>query len=331
MTTPLISALQALSSAGRELQAMGDGDESAAARQELLKGLAVDGPCLAGARQLASGSQPAFYEQLPQAGVSLPDVCRCAAAGGGCSLCGRTEGCRRRDRLLDQSSPPTAGPHHAPRNCRALKAAMGQGQSGQAVAAATLYTLLLSSPGCPVFSLFDRLACGAFLKLVRDASAGAKGKKGGGKGQRGAVAAPAADGDPFAPAPGDAMDVDSGSDGESAGGRATQGSQRPAGAAAGSLAEAVLRFATLLAGFGLRDQPDTARAVAEAFAEVTRAPGAAPELSEAAFGVLLALLAPAHGSVREVSAMVLRLLTGNLLADKATRARGLAFAKATLT
>ena len=89
MTAPLISALQALGSVGRELQALGDGDESAAARKELVKGLAVDGSCLAGARQLASGSQPAFFEQLPQAGVSLPDVCRCAATAGCC--CARAE------------------------------------------------------------------------------------------------------------------------------------------------------------------------------------------------------------------------------------------------
>lgn len=191
-------------------------------------------------------------------------------------------------------------------------------QSSPAPSGAATATALDSAPANPssapnllphpqVFSLFDRSISSALLKLLRDGAAGKKAPAGkGGKKAAGGGAG------------GDAMDVDQpGSDDEAGGGddeghsdgpgpsqRGGGGSQKAGGAVGGGaahLAEAFANLAALLAGFGLRDQPDTVRTMAEAAAEVSRAPGAQGAASEACYTLLTALLQPIHGSVREVS------------------------------
>ena len=149
--------------------------------------------------------------------------------------------------------------------------------------------------------------CSTLLKLLREAAAG-KGRpgKGGKKGVSGNAAAGEEEG-------GDAMEIDlpqedagEESDEGEAAGPSQRGSQRPGGGAKGGstasgggplVAEALSNLAGLLAGFGLRDQPDTVRGLAEAAAEVSRTAAVAgnAEAAEACYGLLAALLQPIHG------------------------------------
>ncbi|GAB4813688.1 hypothetical protein N2152v2_000734 [Parachlorella kessleri] len=199
---------------------------------------------------------------------------------------------------------------------------MSLGSQPQALLAAAVYSHLLVTAGCPVFSLFDRATCGAFLKLLRETASAPPRKAAGGGGKGGKKAAGSAASSPVASDAftTDAMDVDGpnddlGSDGEGVEGPSQRGSKAqqrsPAGVAA--LAEPLANLAALLARFGLRDQPDTVRSIAEAAAEVSRAPTVPAEAAEASYAVLAQLLQPTHGSVREVAAMVFRLLANNIL------------------
>jgi condensin-2 complex subunit D3 len=72
-------------------------------------------------------------------------------------------------------------------------------------------------------------------------------------------------------------------------------------------------FALMLKKLALRDQPETARNIAETFADVSSVPTLPSQARTAALNVLSALLSPGHGGIREVSAMVFKLLTQHTL------------------
>lgn len=72
-------------------------------------------------------------------------------------------------------------------------------------------------------------------------------------------------------------------------------------------------FALVLKSLALRDQPETARNIAETFADVSSVFTLPFQARTAALNVLSALLSPGHGGIREVSAMVFKLLTPHTL------------------
>jgi len=72
-------------------------------------------------------------------------------------------------------------------------------------------------------------------------------------------------------------------------------------------------FALMLKSLALRDQPEIARNIAETFADVSSVPSLPSQARTAALSVLSALLSPGHGGIREVSAMVFKLLTPHTL------------------
>jgi condensin-2 complex subunit D3 len=101
-------------------------------------------------------------------------------------------------------------------------------------------------------------------------------------------------------------------------------------------------FALVLKSLALRDQPETARNIAETFADVSSVPTLSTFGRTSAWNVLAALLSPGHGGIREMSAMVFKLLTphvlgtlpgGKIAAKDATTVRvaALNFVKAALT
>jgi hypothetical protein len=72
-------------------------------------------------------------------------------------------------------------------------------------------------------------------------------------------------------------------------------------------------FALVLKNLALRDQPETARNIAETFADVSSVPTLSSPARTGSLNVLAALLSPGHGGIREVSAMVFKLLTPHVL------------------
>lgn len=155
------------------------------------------------------------------------------------------------------------------------------------------------------------MVCSSFLRLLRE-TATAQLPKGGKKPS--GKAAPTVE-DPFAADAGsddDVMDLD-----------AAPSTTQAADALSSAQSEAELlplcarNFAAILSAMSLKDQPDTARQVAEAFADVAAMTALPQSVTDASYAVLKALLAPVHGSTRELSAAVFRLLAPHLLGTAA--------------
>lgn len=188
----------------------------------------------------------------------------------------------------------------------------------QAMQAALLLTSLLRTPSCPALSLLDRRACDALLKLLRSvAQAGAAGGGSGAPAKSNKAAKDQArrscgksDEGP------EDMEVDDGSSKEEAEqvGSRQAGGNDEATVAAAMFEDVAANFAAVLGTCSLKGQAETVQQVAETFAEASRAPHLPAGAATACFAVLLALLMPLHGSMLELSAIVLRLLTPNLLA-----------------
>ncbi|KAK9813253.1 hypothetical protein WJX72_011494 [[Myrmecia] bisecta] len=145
-----------------------------------------------------------------------------------------------------------------------------------------------------VLSIFDRMITASLLKVLRHHNV------------------PQAAGP--AKQAGEDVDMDDG-----------EAEEGPSSSAGGSqqqqqCAAVISNLATLLQEFGLRDQPDTLRTFADSFAEIARSPSASEAVVEACFKVLMALVRPIHGSLRETSAMVLRQLTAGVLGLAEARA-----------
>lgn len=149
--------------------------------------------------------------------------------------------------------------------------------------------------------MFDRVICGAFLKLLRDVAAKRPTK---------AKALPKSK---AATKQISQMEIDdANSDEEML--EASAGTEIPEEVNCMELVVLCAQnFAAMLSKLALGDQQDTVRCIAETFAEISLTPWLPFDAKTAAYAVLYAVLAPEHGGMRELSAMVFKLLTPHVL------------------
>ncbi|KAL3140652.1 hypothetical protein ABBQ32_005218 [Trebouxia sp. C0010 RCD-2024] len=169
---------------------------------------------------------------------------------------------------------------------RCLNDLMLHGTQQTATEAAVIFSYLIKTPSCPVLSFLDTVTASSLLKLVRTTvQAPLKGKKDDTRAED--------------------MEVDDNAQSSGTVAKLTSLAQQ-------ECATVINNLADLFQQFGTRDQPDIARTTIDTLAQVTRL-CTADSVIQACFKALMALLHIRHGSVRELSAVVLRQMTANIL------------------